>query len=228
MIKNHFVYPLVLTSALFPYFSLAATKIPDVVISMHASATYSVPETKISVSLGAQGTARSAAQAAYLLNQKILWAENQLSRSSQIHWHLTGYNSQSVKKKWIVSGNLRVTGAPSVVFPITANLQSRLQVSHLHFYAPAKAIRLARTKAQGIALRNFRKQGEAVCQDLGLSWLGIRSVQLGWSAPVFPHPWLPRPMVMMARAVPAPIERGNITSTTGKVTVSGTVLCRNP
>lgn len=195
-------------------------------VELQLTQNYSVANSELVAQLSATAVKSRADQAASAVNADLRWAEGQLAAFPDIHWQLVGYSSgQQGDKDWQMQGNLSLRADPKVLLPVLATLQSRLQLRSLHSQASSAAIAAAQRQSQAQVLQRFVQEAQAACQNLGLSWGGIKDVRLRSSVPL--HPLGGSPVFLAAeRAVPAPIAEGHSESY-AQIDLSGTAFCKN-
>ncbi len=195
-------------------------------VELQLTQNYSVANSELVAELSATAVKSRADQAASAVNADLRWAEGQLAAFTDIHWQLVGYSSgQQGDKDWQMQGNLSLRADPKVLLPVLATLQSRLQLRSLHSQASSAAIAAAQRQSQAQVLHRFVQEAQAACQNLGLSWGGIKDGRLRSSVPL--HPLGVAPVFLAAeRAVPAPIAEGHSESH-AQMDLSGTAFCKN-
>jgi len=201
-----------------------AAAMPAPQISLHLDESFRVPATELHAELAAEAQAPHAADAAQQVNEKLRWAEKELATTPQIHWQLGNYASERLAdgKGWQLRGELQLHAAPSILLPVLATLQSRLQLLSLQTLPSAANIRAAEAQARKELLQRFRSDAESACSDLGLGWGGIERVELRSSA-IQPTPRVMGPALLAT--MPAPVSAGNAESQ-WQSTLEGVAFCQ--
>ncbi|MGC9238925.1 MAG: SIMPL domain-containing protein [Acidithiobacillus sp.] len=197
-------------------------------IELSTTEDYSVPATLLQAELSASADRDDPASAAASVNASLQWASRILAKEPAVHWQNVGYRSFRVevdkRSLWRVSGSLMVEAAPSLLGPLLAQLQTRLQIVSTQFVASPAAHEQAEKRAATQALQAWRKRAEEACTALGLRWGGIDSVRLSdrWQDSG------PRPVIFAAArsSTPPEIPMGE-GHKAGQVEVAGSAWCRS-
>jgi uncharacterized protein YggE len=195
-------------------------------IELSTTEDYVVPATQLRAELAASAERDDPARAAAAVNASLQWASGILAKDPAVHWQNTGYQSLRVevdkRPLWRVTGSLQLEAAPTLLGPLLAHLQARLQIVSTQFVARAADHEEAERRAAAKALHTWRERAREACTALGLRWGGIESVRLSdrWQDNE------PRPLVFAAARAgnpPAiPLGEGR---KSGQVEVAGSAWC---